>query len=108
MHSRWKNVATHDRHMPRRTAWRDLGPKKGGGGKANWGREVDFYDSEIPVNEPFEDPALGANTVDHSKIRVWTAHDESIHYCVGGLALVLCIPVGDCRSRRITPDLQQE
>ena len=68
---RWKNVAIRDRHLPRHEAWREVGLKKGGGGKANWGRELDFYDEAIPVNEPFQDPMLEPNTVDLNKIRVY-------------------------------------
>ena len=45
--------------------------KKGGGGKANWGRDGDYYDeSEFPINEPFEDPAIGAEIIDNTKLRV--------------------------------------
>lgn len=48
-----------------------MGPRKGGGGKGNWGTITDYYDeSEIPLGKSFNDPALESNSVDYSKVRV--------------------------------------
>ena len=67
---RYKNVAIRDRHTPRATAYLP-NMKKGGGGKANWGREGDYHDEAgFPLNEPFEDPAVGAEIIDNAKLRV--------------------------------------
>ncbi|PJF19389.1 hypothetical protein PSACC_00797 [Paramicrosporidium saccamoebae] len=75
---RSKNAAIKDRHAPRATAYHPANFKKSGGGKGNWGRQEDYYDeSEIPINQPFQDPELGRVHVDNSKIRVapaFTAH----------------------------------
>lgn len=71
INDRWKNVAIRDRHSPRSTWYHPSAFKKSGGGKANWGREQDFYDeTEIPINEPFNDPAYTPNFVDNTKLRV--------------------------------------
>ena len=64
-------MAIRDRHSPRTTWYRVNGMKKGGGGRANWGRPEDFYDdTEIPLYTPFEDPELEAESEDNSKVRV--------------------------------------
>lgn len=63
--------AVKDRHVSRTTWYHPSDVKKQGGGKANWGREGDFYDPvDIPINEPFADPGDHMGHDDYNKIRV--------------------------------------
>lgn len=65
----------HDRHAPRQTWYKPSDSKKGGGGKANWGRDADLFDeTDIPLYEPFVDPGSAwfndNSHAEENKIRV--------------------------------------
>jgi hypothetical protein len=52
---RYEVYAIKDRHNSRRTKYRAATEKRSGKGKGNWGSPLDFFEEDIPVNEPFED-----------------------------------------------------